>query len=140
MKLCALASPCSAVSFALTARSHHAHAMRAKHVHGHGSAAVPTQKAAQLQGQMMAQNGMFPGSVSNASLGNLLASSNRLSSLLSLNSFLSRDPSLADLAMMPNGAQLAALQQQSQQGMARNLNNNQGAGAVAQPPPAPASS
>jgi hypothetical protein len=63
-------------------------------------------------------NGMFPGSVSNASLGNLLASSNRLSSLLSLNSFLSRDPSLADLAMMPNAVgaqQLAALQQQQQQ-------------------------
>lgn len=52
------------------------------------------------------------GIVSNTSLGNLLASSNRLSSLLSLNSFLSREPSLADLAMMPNGAQLAALQNQ----------------------------
>lgn len=60
-------------------------------------------------------NNMFPGNVSSASLGGLLASSNRLSSLLSLNSFLSRDPSLADLAMMPNGAQLAALQQNQQQ-------------------------
>lgn len=101
---------------------------------GNEQGGADAQKAAQLQGQMMAQNAMFPGSVSNASLGNLLASSNRLSSLLSLNSFLSRDPSLADLAMMPNGAQLAALQQQSQQGMARNFNNNQGAGAGAPPP------
>lgn len=70
-------------------------------------------------------NGMFPGSVSNASLGNLLASSNRLSSLLSLNSFLSREPSLADLAMMPNGAQLAALGvQQNQQDLANRLNQS----------------
>lgn len=68
-------------------------------------------------------NGMFPGLASNASLGNLLASSNRLNSLLSLNSFLSREPSLADFAMMPNGAQLAALQQQqNQQDLANRLN------------------
>lgn len=63
---------------------------------------------------------------SNASLGNLLASSNRLSSLLSLNSFLSREPSLADLAMMPNGAQLAAfgVGQQNAQEMANRFNHN----------------
>lgn len=76
-----------------------------------------SQKAAQLQGQMMVPNGMFP---SNPSLGNLLGS-NRLSSLLSLNSFLSRDPSMADF-----GGQLAALQQQNQQGMTRSSNNQQG--------------
>jgi hypothetical protein len=63
---------------------------------------------------------------SNASLGNLLASSNRLSSLLSLNSFLSREPSLADLAMMPNGAQLAAygVGQQNAQEMANRFNHS----------------
>jgi hypothetical protein len=68
-------------------------------------------------------NNMFPGNISSASLGGLLASSNRLSSLLSLNSFLSRDPSLADLAMMPNGAPFAALQQNQQ--MTNNFNPNQ---------------
>mmetsp|Transcript_15306 Transcript_15306/g.26574 ORF Transcript_15306/g.26574 Transcript_15306/m.26574 type:complete len:471 (+) Transcript_15306:150-1562(+) len=74
--------------------------------------------------------GMFPGSISNASLGNLLASSNRLSSLLSLNSFLSREPSLADLAMMPNGhAQFAAFQQQ-QQAAPPMPNDNQNASSV----------
>jgi hypothetical protein len=75
------------------------------------------QKAAAAAGmnRFPSSTGMFPGSISNASLGNLLASSNRLSSLLSLNSFLSREPSLADLAMMPNGAaQFAAFQQQQQ--------------------------
>jgi len=74
--------------------------------------------------RLPSSNGMFPGSVSNASLGNLFASSNRLSSLLSLNSFLSREPSLADLAMMPNGAQFAALGvgQQNPQGMANRFN------------------
>ena len=77
----------------------------------------------QLLNRLPSTNGMFPGSVSNASLGNLLASSNRLSSLLSLNSFLSREPSLADLAMLPNGAQLAALGvQQNQQDIAKRLN------------------
>jgi hypothetical protein len=82
---------------------------------------VPSQN---LFNRMPSSNGMFPGSVSNASLGNLLASSNRLSSLLSLNSFLSREPSLADLAMMPNGAQLAALGvQQNQQEMANRFNH-----------------
>jgi hypothetical protein len=68
-------------------------------------------------------NNMFQGNVSSASLGGLLASSNRLSSLLSLNSFLSRDPSLADLAMMPNGAQLAVLQQNQQQMSNNNYQN-----------------
>lgn len=73
--------------------------------------------------RLPSSNGMFPGLASNASLGNLLASSNRLNSLLSLNSFLSREPSLADFAMMPNGAQLAALQQQqNQQDLANRLN------------------
>ena len=76
-----------------------------------------------LLNRLPSSQGLFPGSVSNASLGNLLASSNRLSSLLSLNSFLSREPSLADLAMMPNGAQLAALQQTSQE-MANRFNTN----------------
>lgn len=66
-------------------------------------------------------NNMFPGNISSASLGGLLASSNRLSSLLSLNSFLSRDPSLADLAMMPNGAPFAAFQNQQM----HNYNPNQ---------------
>jgi HSF-type DNA-binding len=76
------------------------------------------QKAAAAVGlnRLPSSTGMFPGSISNASLGNLLASSNRLSSLLSLNSFLSREPSLADLAMLPSGAaQFAAFQQQQQQ-------------------------
>lgn len=73
--------------------------------------------------RLPSSNGMFPGSVSNASLGNLLASSNRLSSLLSLNNFLSREPSLADLAMMPSGAQLAALGvQQNSQDLASRIN------------------
>mmetsp|Transcript_9590 Transcript_9590/g.28634 ORF Transcript_9590/g.28634 Transcript_9590/m.28634 type:complete len:479 (+) Transcript_9590:69-1505(+) len=61
-------------------------------------------------GPASALNNLIP---NGASMGNLLASSNRLSSLLSLNSFLSREPSLADLAMLPNGAaQFAAFQQQ----------------------------
>lgn len=65
--------------------------------------------------RLPSSTGMFPGTLSSASLGNLL-SSNRLSSLLSLNSFLSREPSLADLAMLPSGAaQFAAFQQQQQQ-------------------------
>jgi hypothetical protein len=60
-------------------------------------------------GPASALNNLIP---NGASMGNLLASSNRLSSLLSLNSFLSREPSLADLAMIPNGAaQFAAFQQ-----------------------------
>ncbi|VEU39942.1 unnamed protein product [Pseudo-nitzschia multistriata] len=62
-------------------------------------------------GPASALNNLIP---NGASMGNLLASSNRLSSLLSLNSFLSREPSLADLAMIPNGAaQFAVLQQQA---------------------------
>lgn len=73
--------------------------------------------------RLPSSNGMFGGLASNASLGNLLASSNRLNSLLSLNSFLSREPSLADFAMIPNGVQLAALQQQqNQQELANRLN------------------
>eukprot|EP00536_Pseudo-nitzschia_multiseries_P008450 jgi/Psemu1/305725/fgenesh1_kg.214_\ len=61
-------------------------------------------------GPASALNNLIP---NGASMGNLLASSNRLSSLLSLNSFLSREPSLADLAMLPNGAaQFAAFQHQ----------------------------
>ena len=60
-------------------------------------------------GTANALNNLIP---NGASMGNLLASSNRLSSLLSLNSFLSREPSLADLAMIPNGAaQFAAFHQ-----------------------------
>jgi len=48
---------------------------------------------------------LFRDNLSSASFGNLLASSNRLSSLLSLNSFLSRDPSVADLVgVLPQGA------------------------------------
>jgi hypothetical protein len=85
---------------------------------GNDQAGNDAQKAAAAAGlnRLPSSTGMFPGSISNASLGNLLASSNRLSSLLSLNSFLSREPSLADLAMMPNGAaQFAAFQQQQQQ-------------------------
>lgn len=77
-----------------------------------------------LLNRLPSTNNMFPGNISSASLGGLLASSNRLSSLLSLNSFLSRDPSLADLAMMPNGAPFAALQQNQQQ-MTNNFNPNQ---------------
>lgn len=51
-----------------------------------------------LQGRFPSSGGLFPdGNLSTASFGNLLASNNRLSSLLSLNSFLSRDPSTADL-------------------------------------------
>jgi hypothetical protein len=88
-----------------------------------GPLRVPSQN---LLNRLPSSNGMFPGSVSNQSLGNLLASSNRLSSLLSLNSFLSREPSLADLAMMPNGAQLAALgvQQNQQAEMANRYNHS----------------
>lgn len=65
--------------------------------------------------------GAFQNSLSNVSLGNLLSSNARLSSLLSLNSFLSREPSLADLAMMqPRGGnntvnQYAAFQQHAAQ-------------------------
>jgi hypothetical protein len=87
---------------------------------GNGAGRGPSQN---FLNRLPSSNGMFPGSVSNASLGNLLASSNRLSSLLSLNSFLSREPSLADLAMMPNGAQLAALGvQQNSQDIANRYN------------------
>eukprot|EP00934_Nitzschia_sp_Nitz4_P007687 Nitzschia sp. Nitz4//scaffold57_size113557//71910//73385//NITZ4_003999-RA/size113557-processed-gene-0.13-mRNA-1//1//CDS//3329554870//7677//frame0 len=80
-----------------------------------------------LLNRFPSSNGMFGGLTSNASLGNLLASSNRLNSLLSLNSYFSREPSLADLAaLMPNQAQLAALQQQQQQNqdLANRLNQH----------------
>jgi hypothetical protein len=50
---------------------------------------------------------IFPESMSTVSLGNLLGSSNRLNSLLSLSSF-SREASLADFAAMNNIAQLHA--------------------------------
>jgi HSF-type DNA-binding len=80
---------------------------------GNDHAGNEAQKAAASFNRLPSSTALMPGSVSNASLGNLLASSNRLSSLLSLNSFLSREPSLADLAMLPNGAQFAALQQQA---------------------------
>lgn len=89
---------------------------------GQGKAGV---HGASFMNRLPSSTGMFPGLTSNASLGNLLASSNRLNSLLSLNSFLSREPSLADFAMIPNGAQLAALQQQqqqNQQSLANSLN------------------
>jgi len=69
-----------------------------------------SQKALGAAGSAL--NNLIP---NGASMGNLLASSNRLSSLLSLNSFLSREPSLADLAMIPNmnsAAQFAAFHQQ----------------------------
>jgi hypothetical protein len=81
--------------------------------------------AAASMNRFPSSTGMFPGSISNASLGNLLASSNRLSSLLSLNSFLSREPSLADLAMMPNGAAQFAAFQQHQQSAPPMPNDNQ---------------
>jgi len=97
-------------------------------VNGGNMQQVQANQQGMVQGQnllnRLPSNNMFPGNVSSASLGGLLASSNRLSSLLSLNSFLSRDPSLADLAMMPNGAHLAALQQNQQQ-MTNNFNPNQ---------------
>jgi hypothetical protein len=96
-----------------------------------GQGKGPAQANHGMMQRLPSSNGMFNGSVSNASLGNLLASSNRLSSLLSLNSFLSREPSLADFAMMPNGAQLAALashqqqqQQQTPQEMASRYNQS----------------
>jgi HSF-type DNA-binding len=84
-------------------------------------------------------SGMFQGLASNASLGNLLASSNRLNSLLSLNSFLSREPSLADFGMMaPNAAHLAAFQQSqmalNQQQQSYSLASMQAASAQAAAP------
>lgn len=80
---------------------------------GNDQAGNEAQKAAASFNRLPSSSALMPGSVSNASFGNLLASSNRLSSLLSLNSFLSREPSLADLAMMPSGAQFAAFHQQA---------------------------
>ena len=74
-----------------------------------GNDLIGTEQQKQL-GPASALNNLIP---NGASMGNLLASSNRLSSLLSLNSFLSREPSLADFTMIPNGAaQFAAFHQQ----------------------------
>lgn len=88
--------------------------------------------------RLPSSTGVFPGLASNASLGNLLASSNRLNSLLSLNSFLSREPSLADFGMMgPNAAQLAAFQQSQ---MAMNQQQQQQQQQTNTQVPAPASS
>jgi hypothetical protein len=80
---------------------------------GNDQAGNEAQKTAASFNRLSSSNALLQGGMSNASLGNLLASSNRLSSLLSLNSFLSREPSLADFAMIPNGAQFAAFQQQA---------------------------
>lgn len=79
-----------------------------------------------LSGRLPSSNTLFPDSLSTASFGNLLASSNRLSSLLSLNSFLSRDPSTADLlGVLPQGAQqLAASQAASQVAAAAGVQDN----------------
>ena len=65
-----------------------------------GGAGAPGSSLASQQflNRGLSSIGTFPdGNLSTASFGNLLASNNRLSSLLSLNSFLSRDPSTADL-------------------------------------------
>lgn len=85
-----------------------------------------------LSGRLPSSNTLFPENLSTASFGNLLASSNRLSSLLSLNSFLSRDPSTADLlgvGVLPQGsasAQLAASQAASQAAAAAGMENKFG--------------
>ena len=71
-----------------------------------------------LNGRLPSSNTLFPDSLSTASFGNLLASSNRLSSLLSLNSFLSRDPSVADLVgVLPQNAQQQFAASQAAAGM-----------------------
>jgi hypothetical protein len=85
-----------------------------------------------LSGRLPSSNTLFPENLSTASFGNLLASSNRLSSLLSLNSFLSRDPSTADLlgVGLPQGSaashQLAASQAASQAAAAAGMENKFG--------------
>jgi hypothetical protein len=65
-----------------------------------------------VMNRLPSANTIFPENMSTASFGNLLGSSNRLSSLLSLNSFLgSREPSMADFAALNPGmsaAQFAA--------------------------------
>ncbi|CAB9519601.1 HSF-type DNA-binding [Seminavis robusta] len=74
-----------------------------------------------LSGRLPSSSALFPENLSTMSFGNLLGSSNRLSSLLSLNSFLSRDPSVADLVgVLPQG-QLAASQAAANQ--AAGINN-----------------
>lgn len=71
------------------------------------SFAAPAPRQGSLLNRLPSANTIFPENMSTASFGNLLGSSNRLSSLLSLNSFLgSREPSMADFAaatgMPPN--------------------------------------
>jgi hypothetical protein len=71
------------------------------------SFAAPGPRQGSLLNRLPSANTIFPENMSTASFGNLLGSSNRLSSLLSLNSFLgSREPSMADFAaatgMPPN--------------------------------------
>jgi hypothetical protein len=65
-----------------------------------------------VMNRLPSANTIFPENMSTASFGNLLGSSNRLSSLLSLNSFLgSREPSMADFAVLNpsmSAAQFAA--------------------------------
>lgn len=71
----------------------------------------PSHQAALLNHRLPSSNQIFPDSMSTVSLGNLLGSSNRLNSLLSLNSFMgSREASLADFAAASNAmtAQLQA--------------------------------
>ena len=83
--------------------------------------------SAALNARLPSSNTLFPDSLSTASFGNLLASSNRLSSLLSLNSFLSRDPSVADLVgVLPQGAQqqLAASQAAAGAAAAAGIHDN----------------
>jgi hypothetical protein len=68
---------------------------------------APGPRQGSLLNRLPSANTIFPENMSTASFGNLLGSSNRLSSLLSLNSFLgSREPSMADFAaatgMPPN--------------------------------------
>lgn len=78
-----------------------------------------------LNARLPSSNTLFPDSLSTASFGNLLASSNRLSSLLSLNSFLSRDPSVADLmGVLPQGAQQQFAASQAAAAAAGMQNNN----------------
>lgn len=72
-----------------------------------------------LNARLPSSSTLFPDNLSTASFGNLLASSNRLSSLLSLNSFLSRDPSVADLVgVLPQRSQQGAASQAASQAAA----------------------
>jgi hypothetical protein len=97
--------------------------------------------AGNFLGRLPSSTGMFQGLASNASLGNLLASSNRLNSLLSLNSFLSREPSLADFGMIaPNAAHLAAFQQSQMALNQQQQSYSLAQGQAAQSAPGPSSS